>query len=222
MPDFSPNTNWDDARKLRAFLLAVDGLLLLTSFALFTEAALQKKAFYEWDLYGKEQLHEYALANAAARTFFLRFTDLASQQVLLAGAALVLVVLAVKRAWRLGLIWSCTTLGGFKLVSLVKVYYDRARPSFVDPIIVELSPSMPSGHTADATLLVGMLAYLLIRFTRRSGWIALPFLAVFIIGIAFSRVYLGAHYVSDVIAGMFFGAGVAALGMAAAEATRER
>jgi membrane-associated phospholipid phosphatase len=222
MADFSPNTNLDDARKLRAFLLAVAGVLLLTSFALFTEAVAQKKALFEWDLYGKEQLHEYALANDAAREFFLRFTDLAAQRVLVVGAALVMLVLAFKREWWLALIWTTVTFGGFKLVTLLKAYYDRTRPSFIDPIVIEPSPSMPSGHAADATLVFGMLAYLWIRFTRRSGWIATPFLGVFVASIGFSRVYLGVHFVSDVVAGILIGAGVVALGVAAAEATRER
>jgi membrane-associated phospholipid phosphatase len=222
MSEFSPNTDLNDARKLRAFSLAVAGVLLLTSFALMTEATLQKKAFVEWDLYCKERLHEYALGNTAAREVFLRFTDLASQRLMLIVAGAVLIALAVKREWWLGLVWSVVTFGGFKLVSLLKSYYDRSRPWFVDPIIFAPSPSLPSGHTADATLVFGMLAYLWIRFTRCSGWIAAPFVGLFIVAIAFSRVYLGVHYLSDVVAGVLVGAGCVALGMAAAETTRER
>lgn len=222
MADFSPNTNLDDARKLRAFALAVAGVLLLTSFGLLTEAVLQHKAFYEWDIVCKDQLHQHALTHEAAREFFLRFTDLASRPALLVYTVAVLIALLFARHRRLSAFWLAVTFGGFKLIELLKEYYNRARPEFLEPIVKEMSPSMPSAHTAGATLVFGMLAYLLIRFTRRAGWYLAPLLGVLVVAIGYSRLYLGAHWLSDVVCGWLLGAGCVALAMAAAESSRER
>lgn len=222
MDDFSPNTNLNDARKLRAASLLAAGLLLLISFGLLTEAVLQRKAFYEWDVICKDELHRHALTHETTRTLFLRLTDLASRPALFVETIAVLIALLFAWHRRLGAIWLALTFGGFKLIELLKDYYARPRPKFLEPILQEASTSIPSAHTAAATIVFGMLAYLLIRFTRRAG----PYLAaacgLLILAIGFSRVYLGAHWLSDVVAGWLLGAGLVALAMAAAESSRER
>ena len=222
MTDFSPNSNLDDARKLRAFALAAAGILLLTSLGLLAETVLQHKVFYESDILCKDELHQHALTHDGLRDFFLRFTDLAGRPALLVYTVAVLIALLFARHRRLSAIWLAVTFGGFKLIELLKDYYARQRPEFLEPIVKELSPSMPSAHTAGATLVFGMLAYLLIRFTRRAGWYLAPLLGVVIVGIGFSRLYLGAHWLSDVVCGWLLGSGCVALAMAAAESSRER
>lgn len=92
--------------------------------------------------------------------------------------------------------------GGMALNVMLKQAYERARPHFDDPLITLDSFSFPSGHTAGATLFYGVLAaFLVSRFydrSMRAGIVAASIVAVGLV--AFSRMYLGAHYLSDVLA----------------------
>jgi undecaprenyl-diphosphatase len=92
--------------------------------------------------------------------------------------------------------------GGMALNVLLKHAYARARPHFDDPWVTLNSYSFPSGHTAAATLLYGVLvAFLVAHFydwRQRTACIVGGILAVALV--AFSRMYLGAHYLSDIVA----------------------
>jgi membrane-associated phospholipid phosphatase len=92
--------------------------------------------------------------------------------------------------------------GGMTLNVMLKHAYERARPVFEDPLITLASYSFPSGHTAGATLFYGVLAaFLVTRFFDRgirALCVAVAIAAVLLVG--FSRMYLGAHFLSDVLA----------------------
>lgn len=89
------------------------------------------------------------------------------------------------------------------VVQLMKVGFGRTRP---EEILVPLdSPSFPSGHTANAATVVVLLALLL-----RRRWIAVAG-AVYVILMALSRTYLGAHWVTDTVGGILVGSAMAAL-----------
>lgn len=92
--------------------------------------------------------------------------------------------------------------GGMALNWMLKVAYERARPVFDEPLVMLESYSFPSGHTAGATLFYGVLAaFLVSRYYDRSiraRVVAAAIVAVALV--AFSRVYLGAHFLSDVVA----------------------
>ena len=92
--------------------------------------------------------------------------------------------------------------GGMALNVLLKQAYARARPHFDDPWVTLNSFSFPSGHTAAATLFYGVLAAFLIahfyKWPQRVACVVGAFLAVALV--AFSRMYLGAHYLSDIVA----------------------
>lgn len=97
--------------------------------------------------------------------------------------------------------------GGMLLNELVKILVHRHRP-FDEGWMVDWSGySFASGHTIGATLLYGQIALFLVPFIKsRRGRILLfsiASLVVFLVG--FSRIALGAHYLTDVLGGMFFG-----------------
>lgn len=97
--------------------------------------------------------------------------------------------------------------GGMLLNELVKIIVHRHRP-FVDGWFVDWSGySFASGHTIGATLLYGQIALFLIPAIKsRRGRILLVSAASFVvIMVGFSRIALGAHYLTDVLGGMFFG-----------------
>ena len=88
-------------------------------------------------------------------------------------------------------------------VQLMKALFGRARP---EQILLPLeSPAFPSGHTANAATVVVLLALLL-----RRRWIAVAG-AAYVVLMALSRTYLGAHWVTDTIGGTLVGAAVAVL-----------
>jgi undecaprenyl-diphosphatase len=165
-------------------------------------------------------LHRHAREHPDTLEFFKIVTSFGDLRTVLSGSIFMLVALLVLRRWGLAGIWGVTTLAGFQLVDVIKSYYGRPRPHFFDPIALEITPSFPSGHAADSAMLYGMLVYVLLRSTRKLGLaVILPMLLL--VGlIGFSRLYLGAHWLSDVVAGWMLGFGWVALGMAGAEAGR--
>lgn len=109
-------------------------------------------------------------------------------------------------AWMRERYWLVTLVlavgGGMLLNAALKLLYERARPEIDDPLVVLGTYSFPSGHTAATTVFYGVIAAYLaykVRTNRqRMGVIAA---AVFmVVLVALSRVYLGAHYASDVVA----------------------
>lgn len=92
--------------------------------------------------------------------------------------------------------------GGMLLNLLAKQAFHRARPSFDDPLVTLTTYSFPSGHVVASTVFYGVLAALLISQAHsRSRTVCILLIAsTMIVLVAFSRMYLGAHYLSDVLA----------------------
>ncbi len=109
--------------------------------------------------------------------------------------------------WRHGdkfWVWSLALAlgGGMILNTMLKFAFGRARPTWDDPLLTTLtSQSFPSGHTSGATLFYGFLAaYMVWRMKNSAARIlALMACAIMVAVVGFSRIYLGAHYVSDVL-----------------------
>ncbi len=91
--------------------------------------------------------------------------------------------------------------GGELLLIGLKTLFHRPRPSAV---FASLGYSFPSGHSFFAVTLYGMMAYWLIRETPARRWVWAPTVALILL-IGFSRIYLGVHYASDVLAGFCVG-----------------
>lgn len=118
------------------------------------------------------------------------------------------VLLFIFKRWWLSLATLIVAVpGGMLLNELVKMLVHRHRP-FVDGWFVDWSGySFASGHTIGATLLYGQIALFVFPLIKgRRGRIFLFTAAMIVVAmVGFSRIALGAHYVSDVLAGMFFG-----------------
>ncbi|MBV7536474.1 phosphatase PAP2 family protein [Duganella sp. sic0402] len=106
------------------------------------------------------------------------------------------------RYWLLALAFAVP--GGMVLNVALKFYFQRARPVFEEPLVSLATYSFPSGHTTAATCFYGLLlSYLVIARPAWSVRVATVALCLsMVLLVAFSRVYLGAHYVSDVLAAM--------------------
>ena len=120
-----------------------------------------------------------------------------------AGIALLLLWSKRHKAYAAGL--ATTLIGAAVTDYMMKVIIERARPSGLIPSVIENSFSFPSGHATAAMALYGFMAYVLCKlFPERKPVIVTA--AVLIIGsIGFSRLYLGLHFPSDVLAGYLLG-----------------
>ena len=100
-----------------------------------------------------------------------------------------------------------TSLGGFILVIVLKFLIARDRPNIVPPLIIENTPSFPSGHSMMSAVVYLSLAALLARIqpttSLRIYIILVALLLTFLIGT--SRIYLGVHYPTDVLSGWSVG-----------------
>jgi undecaprenyl-diphosphatase len=113
------------------------------------------------------------------------------------------------------------TAGNIILNNVLKLYFDRARPSVFEWQTHAASSSFPSGHAMSATVVYGTVAYLLARL-QKHGWsraITLVTAIVMIALICLTRLYLGVHYPSDVLGGIVVGLAWAAFCMATLEAS---
>lgn len=125
-----------------------------------------------------------------------------------AGVSCIAIVFGLYLIWRRRFYWlaalASSVLGGMLLNKILKYAFHRPRPFFTDPLLTLTSYSFPSGHTMMATVLYGVIAAYF--FTAISGWrrrALIVFLASFLILlVGFSRMYLGAHYLSDVLGAM--------------------
>ena len=145
----------------------------------------------------------YANARPAFTPFVLLFTNLHGTVGVLALALLFAAFLAQKGAWDWVLRLALAVPLGMLLNVLLKNIFQRARPSFEQPLLTLTTYSFPSGHTAAATVLYGVVAAYLVC-TCTVGWrVLMVFLAVGMVAlVGLSRMYLGVHYLSDVVAAM--------------------
>jgi undecaprenyl-diphosphatase len=113
------------------------------------------------------------------------------------------------------------TAGNILLNNVLKLFFDRARPSVFEWQTHAASSSFPSGHAMSATVVYGTVAYLLARL-QKHGWaraITLSFAVVMVALICLTRLYLGVHYPSDVLGGIIIGLAWSGFCMATLEAS---
>ncbi len=134
-------------------------------------------------------------------------SDLGRWQTLAAGGLILGLILALWRRKAEVFTLALTMLLGEALVWLVKNVVHRSRPEPVNAIAFESSYSFPSGHAFAGFVFYGLVCALLLPSTRRRARPLLIFAAAALVGaIGFSRVYLGVHWPSDILASYAAGA----------------
>ncbi len=118
-------------------------------------------------------------------------------------AVLVLVILTFRRRSWTPAIVMITAAGGSLLMTVVaKQFIGRARPALADAVPpFESSASFPSGHSLNAVVIAGVVAYLLMlrQTRRRSRFLTGGAAVLFALTMGLSRVYLGHHWFTDVL-----------------------
>ena len=141
---------------------------------------------------------------------FIGGTVIAPILTLLVTAALV----AVRRSWTPALVMVPAALGSLLMTVVGKRVFGRSRPPLADAVPpYEYSPSFPSGHSLNAIVIAGIVAYvLLLRRNSTAGRVTTVVVAaVYAVGIGLSRIYLGHHWLTDVVAAWVLGAAWLAL-----------
>ena len=116
------------------------------------------------------------------------------------------VALMIRRRYRLGVYVAVTGLGTAVLSPLIKQLVDRLRPIVEMPVATAGGPSFPSGHTLAVTVWVGVVLLVLLPVLpphRRRVAVAVGVALVVVVGL--TRIALGVHFVSDVLAGWLVG-----------------
>jgi undecaprenyl-diphosphatase len=204
------------------------GVLLLVVaawiFGAIAEDVVTHDAFTVFDVRVANWLHAHAHArDGLTRAMLLVSRSHDTIGTLLMTALFALWLLARRaRYWLLSL--ALAVPGGMLLNVLLKYAFQRTRPQFDDPIVALLTYSFPSGHTVAATLFYGVLAaYLCVTLPRwRTRAVVAVAACLMVALVAFSRIYLGAHYVSDVLAAMAEGCAWLAICITASATLRRR
>lgn len=119
----------------------------------------------------------------------------------------VLILTMKKRGWT-AIIFSYLTTVDFLLTYIIKNLTERSRPDVLERLARETTYSLPSGHSSGSIFLYGAILALILPYVRsRGSRFALTCLtALWILLIGLSRIYLGVHYLSDVLLGLLIGA----------------
>ncbi|MEU8197735.1 phosphatase PAP2 family protein [Microbispora amethystogenes] len=166
-------------------------------------------------------LHAYAYSNPGFAQFMRLVSDVFQPWTWRIAVGAAVAWLVWRRAYHLAL-WAGTTITVGGLLGLaLKVVVARARPHLPDPVAIAPGASFPSGHTVNAALGAGILLLLVLPLVRQRGRAVAWTLAVLIpLLVGFSRIALGVHWFSDVVAGLVVGVAVVAATCAAFETWR--
>lgn len=208
---------------VRAVLAAVGLVLVAVPFALLLFLVQDGwRPLLRADEGARDDLHGYAVAHGGFVTAMRTLAFLGSAPVYLTMFAVVAGWLLWRRRPRLALYVVVTVAGSSLLNTVVKHAVNRARPVLPDPVAHENGLSFPSGHAQSAMVAYSVLL-LVFWSTLNGAWrrLAVTASVLMVLAIGFSRVALGVHFVSDVLAGYVLGAAWVAAMTAAFGAWRQ-
>ena len=181
----------------RSLLLLLLGVYIpLQIFVILALEIGRHQGVLEWDLSILQVIH--ATASPQLDSFARTFTYFGTRWGVFPGSALIAIALLIYRRWRSLTYFLITVLGCGLINHAAKVFLHRDRPALWQ----YYSPhgfSFPSGHAMSSMVLVAALAILL--WATRWRWLVIGLGSVFVVTIGWTRLYLGVHYPSDVLAG---------------------
>jgi membrane-associated phospholipid phosphatase len=201
------------------------GLLLViavTAFLVIAEAVLARSEVVRFDVAFAQAMHRES--DPRWQSVFAVITAFGAGWILTPATALIGVALIRRNRRVEAFAWMAAQAGGGIVSWALKNIYERTRPEFADAFLYSSSFAFPSGHTMGTFIFFGLGSYLLLRdgrsWTTSAVVIALALSWCVIMG--FSRLYLGVHFVSDVVAGLVAGSGWLAVCVSAVEIIRRR
>ncbi len=192
---------WDEAVRVVGAVTFVGAVLFFISLA--RQAPNGAYQALELQLMQAMRLDGEPLGPYWAESAVRDVTALGSAVVLILLILLIVGHLCLRRRFRLALLVAISTAGGEILNTLLKNAFERPRPDAALRLVEVASTSFPSGHAMAASIVYLTLGLVLARAAeRRLEQMYFVAVALFLTGITgFSRVYLGVHYPTDVLAG---------------------
>jgi membrane-associated phospholipid phosphatase len=181
----------------------------VAAFTLLAQAYAAGSPVVDVDAWLANSLHANLVPSAT--TFLSTVTALGSTAGLALVAATVAAYLVRRERGRDAALLVVTLVGAQLLTWILKAIFERPRPTFDDPVATASWFSFPSGHALSAIAVYGALAFVLARriTSPRARSAVVGGAALLVATIGFSRLYLGVHYLTDVLAG--YSAGLALL-----------
>jgi undecaprenyl-diphosphatase len=198
-------THWNETYGWH--VAAIIGVLLacLLAFGAVAESVTEGDVITTWDARVNRWFHEHATQPLTGAVEL--FTHVGSGLWLVPLAAVAAGILAARRAWADALLVAMATAGALIINPLFKEFFSRPRPAIHDPDLTLRTFSFPSGHAMGSAAVYGALATVVARRLRGTPWASVVVAAavVLVLLIGASRVYLGAHFPTDVVAGWILG-----------------
>lgn len=187
-------------------LLLVAGIAA-TTFALLAWSYINGSPVSRIDLLAGELLQPLYAVGGTMIGRVLYWVSFFGGSGLLFIAGIVAGYLAGRRSWAELVLWMTTVVGVIVLNRLLKDAFVLTRPVVGQLDLLEDSSGFPSGHAMIATATYGLLALLIAEHVPRAlpRWLLWSALGLLLGLIGFSRVYLGVHYLIDVVAGYVAG-----------------
>jgi undecaprenyl-diphosphatase len=199
-------------------------LLLVAAFGFIAHAAVGEEALTAFDRHIGHELQAHRERAREVRRAMIVVTAIGSPEALAGLTVLVALALMMRRRRLLTIVWLFAMVATAVLNFGLKSAFSRDRPDFRDAFIEEQSHSFPSGHSMGSVIAFGLLAYfLLLALSDRREKVAVVLVAgTLALLIGFSRLYLGAHYFSDVVGGFAVGGAWLSVCVSGTEVVRRR
>ena len=149
----------------------------------------------------------YEIRGDSLTQSMIDITALGSVSVIALLICVIVIFLIVHRDWR-GLLYILITASGSATIPVfLKTYFNRERPDVLEQLVAVKNTSFPSGHSFGATVAYLSFAFLLSREIKEIKLEILYYMlaAIVIVFVGTSRMYLGAHYPTDIVGGICVG-----------------
>lgn len=183
-------------------------ILLINLFSLYTffkmvENFVDQKILTTFDIWLNLNIHK--IWNPFMDNLMVFITNLGGTTVISILSIVLLIFFISEHKWRYSTLLITSVMGGKMLEVLVKYIIGRDRP--LDYLIVADGFSFPSGHATISIIFFSLLIYYFKNhiFNKKLKYFLISVSALLILSIGFSRIYLGVHWFTDVIAGFSLG-----------------
>jgi undecaprenyl-diphosphatase len=191
---------------LRLTLFAVALTLVAIPFGILLDQVIRSGPLVEMDIAAAEAIQREIRNHPILIAILRIFSEIGRPPALFLTSTIAIVVLWRRSRRRLAVYIATTGLVGGLIDTAVKIAVDRDRPALDDPLATAMGQSFPSGHAMASTMVYGaLLLVFLPAIPRRRRPLVFAGYVSLILAIGISRLGLGVHYLTDVVAGYALG-----------------